>query len=76
MRCMARILSAKEAELVAALSVEIARQPLFDRWPALMDRATAMQIALEKCQEWDYEADAHGWCHERPVLLTLLASLV
>jgi hypothetical protein len=39
------------------------------------DRMTledAVQIAREKVDEWDYDADPHGYCHERPMLIALI----
>lgn len=57
------------------LAAEVKRGPVFERYPALVDSAHALQVAWEKVQEWDYSADAHGWCHERPVWLTLIADL-
>lgn len=42
------------------------------------DRLTvedAIQIAKERCEEWDYTADPHGYCHERSVLVKLLEAL-
>ena len=34
--------------------------------------ASAVQMAKERCVEWSYADDAHGYCHERPVLLALV----
>lgn len=45
---------------------------------AYYDRLTledAIQIAKEKCEEWDYTTDPHGYCHERPVLVKLISAL-
>jgi hypothetical protein len=60
------------ADYVARLEREIARQPIFDRYPPVLDIDSAVTITLERLEEWDYPEDAFGWCHERPVLLTLL----
>jgi hypothetical protein len=43
-------------------------QSYYDR----IDLETALQIAQEQIEEWDYEADPHGYCHERPVLMLLV----
>lgn len=38
-------------------------------YPASLD--FAIKAATSKIDEWSYEADAHGYCHERPVLIAL-----
>jgi hypothetical protein len=41
------------------------------------DRMTlelAIQIAKERIEEWSYNDDPHGYCHERPVLIALIAA--
>jgi hypothetical protein len=43
-------------------------RPYLDR----MSAEDARQIAREKVAEWDYAADPHGYCHDRPVLVRLL----
>jgi hypothetical protein len=39
-----------------------------------MTLSLAIQIAREKIEEWDYAADPSGYCHERPVLVALVAA--
>lgn len=39
------------------------------------DIETAEQITRERIGEWDYAADPHGYCHDRPTLIALLAEL-
>lgn len=34
--------------------------------------ADAIQIAREQIEEWDYESDPSGYCHDRPVLVRLV----
>lgn len=55
-----------------------------DSWPEIRPEAesyynlTAEQaiiIAEETVDEWDYDRDKHGYCHERPVLVALLAEI-
>ena len=57
------------------LQSEVARRPVFDCYPPLVDIEFAMTVALERVAEWDYARDPHGWCHERPILLTLMAEV-
>jgi hypothetical protein len=35
------------------------------------DVPLAMRIVRERIEEWDREADPHGWWHERPYLIAL-----
>lgn len=37
--------------------------------------AFAIEVTRERIEEWDYEDDAHGYCHDRPVLIALLHAL-
>lgn len=37
-----------------------------------LDLATAIQSAKEQVEEWSYAEDAHGYCHERSVLVRLI----
>src|SRR5690242_14809723 len=39
--------------------------------PPLKD---AIEYAQEMIDEWDYQADPHGYCHVRPMLITLVKS--
>lgn len=34
-----------------------------------------MVCAEEKIDEWDYQADKHGYCHDRPILVGLLREI-
>jgi len=45
-----------------------AAQPWYDR----MNLPLAIDVAKEMIDEWDYESDAHGYCHVRSVLLRLV----
>jgi hypothetical protein len=40
-----------------------------------LDYATARAAAEERVAEWSYRDDPHGYCHERPVLVALLARI-
>lgn len=55
------------------LARETVREPVFERYPSVRLVADAVEIALERIEEWEYTADPHGWCHERPVLIALVA---
>jgi hypothetical protein len=55
-----------EAEIVAAA------QPYYDR----LTTKDAIQIAKERIEEWNYNADPHGYCHDRSVLLRLTEAAV
>ena len=35
----------------------------------------AIQATRERIEEWSYEADPHGYCHERALLVALLSAL-
>lgn len=37
--------------------------------------AQAVEIARERIEEWDYEEDPHGYCHERSVLIALVEAV-
>ena len=37
--------------------------------------ASALQSAKERIAEWDYDKDAHGYCHERPDWLRLVEAV-
>jgi hypothetical protein len=56
-----------------ALAVEVVpiAQPYYDR----MTVEKAVAIARDFIEEWDYEDDAHGYCHTRPVFVSLIAAL-
>ena len=58
------------------LVVQVTREPIIERYPPVVDLEFAIEVALEKVEEWDYEADAHGWCHERPILIALIAAAI
>lgn len=32
----------------------------------------AIKVAKERIEEWSYDDDPHGYCHERPVLVALV----
>lgn len=32
----------------------------------------ALTTARERCEEWSYEEDPHGYCHDRPELVALI----
>ena len=55
------------------MNVEIvpATRTYYDR----LSLGDAVQIARERIEEWDYEQDPHGYCHERPVLVRLVEAL-
>ncbi len=36
------------------------------------DTPTAIEIALEMIEEWNYQENPHGWCHDRTVLIALV----
>lgn len=36
---------------------------------------TALAIARERIEEWSYDDDPHGYCHERPVLMRLVQTI-
>jgi hypothetical protein len=58
-------------ELRQRLASETKREPIFEQYqPATME--LAIISTLERIEEWDYEADPHGWCHERPLLIALV----
>jgi hypothetical protein len=46
-----------------------AAQVYYDR---AEDLDFAIVVAKEKCAEWDYVEDPHGYCHERSVLQRLI----
>ncbi len=60
-----------EAERLAA---EIERGPLWPQYPAPAPLGFAIEVALERIEEWDHGTDPHGWCHDRPVLIALVAA--
>ena len=67
----------QNAESVAArLEAEVIRGTIFEQYPPVRPLASAIEIALERIEEWDYFTDPHGWCHERPVLITLVAAAI
>lgn len=35
----------------------------------------ARECAQDAVEEWDYAADPHGFCHDRSVLIALLAEI-
>jgi hypothetical protein len=45
-----------------------AAQPWYDQ----LTLESAIVQASEMIDEWDYEQDAHGYCHDRSVLLRLV----
>jgi hypothetical protein len=48
--------------------IEPAARPWYDR----LTLSTAIIMACETIDEWSYEQDAHGYCHDRSVLLRLV----
>lgn len=36
----------------------------------------ALEIAMEKVEEWSYAGDPHGYAHDRPVLLRLVKAVL
>jgi len=46
--------------------------PNAEPWYARLSREDAIEMAREKIDEWSYEDDAHGYCHDRQVLMRLL----
>lgn len=46
--------------------------PQAQPWYDSMTVPLAVEIACEMVDEWNYEADPHGYCHVRPVLLALV----
>lgn len=54
------------------LAAEVERGPIFPKYPAIVDLDFAVTVALEQVEEWNHAQDPHGWCHQRPILLTLL----
>ena len=64
------------ASIKSRLELEVQRQPIFDAYPPIEDLHDALIIALEVVEEWDYESDKHGWCHRRPILMTLIKAAV
>jgi hypothetical protein len=54
-------------------SVEIApaARPWYDRETV----ASAVEQAKETIEEWSYEEDPHGYCHERPMLVRLVEAV-
>lgn len=69
-------MASTETTFAERLRAEADRDPTFERWPALVPLDHAIEVALERIEEWDYNADAHGWCHERPVLISLVAAAI
>lgn len=61
-------------EFTQRLANEIERGPTFPGYPAVRDLDFALEVALEQIEEWDHDEDPHGWCHQRPILITLLAA--
>lgn len=39
------------------------------------DLGLAFQATRERIDEWDWDEDPHGYCHERPLLVTLLREI-
>lgn len=37
-----------------------------------LDTETAITIARERINEWSWDEDAHGYCHDRAVLIALV----
>lgn len=56
------------------LAAEITRDPVFEKYPVLLTTADAVEFALEQVEEMVWEDDPHAWCHERPVLVSLIAA--
>lgn len=59
-------------ELKVRLASEIERGPLFAQYPPMRDLDFAVKVAMERIEEWDYDEDPHGWCHDRPIFIALL----
>ena len=53
-------------------SIEPAAQIYYDR---AEDLDFAITVAKEKCAEWSYAEDAHGYCHERSILQRLIRAI-
>jgi hypothetical protein len=53
------------------LSVPGYRQGRWDYPLRCADVESALTAARERVEEWDQEADAHGWWHERPHWIAL-----
>lgn len=51
--------------------VEPRARPYYDR----LTIDDAIVIAKETCAEWSYADDAHGYCHDRSVLVVLVREL-
>lgn len=60
---------------VQRLTQQVERLPHFDFY-SLPSLDLAVQATIEKLEEQEYEEDKHIWCHERPILLTLLSALL
>lgn len=58
------------------LAGEIERGPIFTEYPAVVDLDLAVEVALEQVEKWSHAQDPHGWCHQRPILLTLLQAVL
>lgn len=65
-------ISADEAR---RLREEVERGPLFSKYPPVVDIGFAFTVALEHIEEWSHADDPDGWCHQRPILLTLAAEV-
>lgn len=49
--------------------------PNAEPWYGRLSRESAIIMAREQVEEWSYEDDAHGYCHNRSVLMRLLFEL-
>lgn len=49
--------------------------PAAQPWYDSMTLPLAVEVAAEMVDEWDYESDPHGYCHERSVLLRLVEAV-
>jgi hypothetical protein len=49
--------------------------PRAQRYYDRMTTEAAIQAARERIEEWDYDSDPHGYCHERPMLVRLVQEI-